>query len=125
MNKKGLFWGINKPDTKDPEEMNVLEQKHVPVLSAPDTVKKGEIVEVKVEVGKYHDHPNEHQHFIQWVKLRLGENQLAQSYFISEKGVPVVTFTVKIPHSGTLYALEHCTLHGTWTSFKKEITVVV
>lgn len=121
--KKGLFWRLNKSKSKDPDEMNVLEQKHTPVLTAPDEVEQDERFEVKVEVGKYHDHPNEHGHFIQWVKLYLDENLLGEAYFISEKGEPVVTFNVKIPHSGELKATEHCNLHGTWKSFPKKIQV--
>lgn len=124
MNKENsLFWGINTPESTDPEEMDVLERKHVPVITAPDTVKKGEPFEVKVEVGKYHDHPNQHQHFIQWIELLLDENRLGKVSLQSEKGEPTIMFTAQLQHSGNLIALEHCNLHGTWKSFEKEIRV--
>lgn len=121
--EKNLFWKINKAESQDPGEMNVLEQKHTPVLTAPDKVPKRESFKVTVEVGKYHDHPNEHKHFIQWIELYLDENLLGEAYFHSEKGEPVVTFNVKIPHSGELRAREHCNLHGTWESFGQKIEV--
>ncbi len=36
-----------------------LEQKHLPVISAPEQVKRNEFLEVTVEVGKLKEHPNE------------------------------------------------------------------
>ena len=50
-----ILCGINLP--KDWENLTDLEKKHVPVLEAPDRVKKDEPFTVKVTVGKLLAHP--------------------------------------------------------------------
>ncbi|MEA2037441.1 MAG: desulfoferrodoxin family protein, partial [Nanoarchaeota archaeon] len=57
MSEENLFLQINK--AKDPNNMNDLEKKHLPVIDCPDSVKKGEPFEITIEVGKLLKHPNE------------------------------------------------------------------
>lgn len=109
--------------TKNPEEMNALEKKHTPVIRAPEKVGKGEKFEVEVEVGHYKDHPNEHDHFIQFITLYSGDTFLGRIDLVSEKSHPKVTFEVSLDHGHSLVAYEHCNMHGTWKSFEKEIKV--
>ena len=45
------------------------QEKHVPVIEAPETAKKGETVMVKVAVGKEIAHPNTTGHHIAWVEV--------------------------------------------------------
>ncbi len=42
-------------------------EKHVPVIDAPDKVKKGEFFNIKVEIGKEIPHPNTTEHHIRWI----------------------------------------------------------
>ncbi len=119
--EEDIFCGVNRPENEDPEEMDVLEKKHTPVIKAPDTVEKGEQFEVEVEVGKYKDHPNEHGHFIQFIELYAGKTFLGRIDLTSEKTEPNVKFTVKLDHEHPIVAYEHCNLHGTWKSFEKNI----
>ncbi len=99
-------------------------EKHVPVIHAPESVKKDEYVEVKVLIGEEIPHPNTFEHHIVWVKL----------YFQPEGGKPVeiadVNFSAhgelgvftdylasakfKTEKSGTLYAASYCNIHGLW-----------
>ena len=44
-------------------------EKHVPVIHAPESVKAGEIVKVKVLVGEEIPHPNTFEHYIAWIKV--------------------------------------------------------
>lgn len=99
-------------------------EKHVPVIHAPENVKKDEFVEVKVLIGEEIPHPNTFEHHIVWVKL----------YFQPEGGKPVevananfsahgelglftdyvATARFKTEKSGTLYATSYCNIHGLW-----------
>lgn len=118
-----LFSGTNRADSRDPEEMSALERKHMPVITAPDEVKTGEPFEVKVEAGKYKEHPNEHGHFIQEMEIFSGRTFLARATFASARTDPSTTFTLRLDKPGNLIAFVHCNLHGTWKSFPKEIEV--
>lgn len=118
-----LFSGTNRADSRDPEEMSVLEKKHVPVITAPDKVRKDEPFEVKVEAGKYKEHPNEHGHFIQEMEIFSGRTFLARATFASARADPSTIFTLRLDQARNLIALVHCNLHGTWKSFPKEIGV--
>lgn len=115
--KNDILCGVNRP--KDPANMTDFEKKHVPVITAPDKVKRDEEFDVTVEVGKLYPHPNEAGHFISWVELYSGDTFLARAYFQPVSSSPKVTFRVKLSHShGHLKAWEMCNLHGLWQAEK-------
>ncbi len=116
-----LFSGINK--VKDVKNMTDLEKKHVPVIEAPERVKKGEPFEVTVEIGKHMKHPNTIGHFIQWVELYSGDILLGRAEFVPEFSEPKVTFPVMLKYEYPLIAIERCNLHGLWSSGPKPIKV--
>ena len=117
------------------------QEKHVPVIECPDTVKKDELFTVNVTLGKEIAHPNTTEHHIRWLSLYY---HAAHEKFNCEiahfecgahgesvegpnKG-PAYTnhsFTafVKISKPGTLHALAFCNIHGLWQSWK-EINVL-
>lgn len=114
-------------------------EKHVPVIECPDTVKKDEVFEVKASIGKEISHPNTTEHHIRWVSLYFqpkgGSTYVVGNYEFSAHGEsteganqgPVyahhaVTAAMKLGSSGTLYALSYCNIHGLWES-NKEIKV--
>ena len=109
-----LFCGVNKAKNTNPEDMDDLEKKHTPVIKAPASVEPGEEFEVEVALGEYLDHPNEHNHFIQWVELYSGDTFLGRQEFASERANPVANFKVTLDHVHNLRAVAHCNLHGTW-----------
>lgn len=113
--EEDLFCGVNVPKSADPEKMSDLEKKHVPVISAPDTVKKNECFEVLVEVGKHLAHPSEPEHFISFVELYADHRYIARAHFTHTTTCPVVKFCVALDHvHKELRAFEWCNLHGTW-----------
>ncbi len=117
--KDDLFCGVNVPEQTDPESMSDLEKKHVPVVSAPDSVKKGECFEVVVEVGKYKEHPNEPGHFIGFVELYADHTYLGRQHFVHTVACPVAKFCIQLEHvHKELRAFEWCNLHGTWQGVK-------
>ena len=100
-------------------------EKHVPVIHAPEAIKTGEEVEVKVIIGEEIPHPNTLEHHIAWVKLYFlpegakfpveigtynfsahGESGLFASSDIG------VRFTTE--KSGTIFATSYCNIHGLW-----------
>ena len=111
--EEDLFCGVNT--VKDPENMTELEKKHLPIISAPKRVKKGECFEVTVEVGKLAEHPNQPAHYIEFVELYADHTYLARIDFTARVTCPVMKVCVSLDHShGRLRAFEHCNLHGTW-----------
>ena len=109
-------------------------EKHVPVIEAPTTAKAGDLVEVKVSLGKEIAHPNTTEHHIGWITLYFhpeGDKFTHQvgHFEFSAHGEAVagpnqgpvythhgVTAWVKLTKSGTLHALALCNIHGLWES---------
>ncbi|MHC4479832.1 MAG: desulfoferrodoxin family protein [Planctomycetota bacterium] len=113
-----LFCGVNK--VADRDNPTDLERKHVPVISAPDSVKKGECFEVSVEVGKLLAHPNERGHYIHFVELYADETYLGRQDFTPVTSCPVARFCVRLDHiHQQLRAFELCNLHGVWEGDRK------
>ena len=100
-------------------------EKHVPVIHAPETVKSGETIEVKVLIGEEIPHPNTLEHFIGWMKVYFvpegskfpveigtynfsahGESELFTEAEVTTK------FTSE--KSGTIIATSYCNIHGLW-----------
>jgi superoxide reductase len=113
------------------------QEKHVPVLDAPELIKKGESVKVVVTVGKEIAHPNTTEHHIAWVQVyflpqdekfpyQVGNFEFV-SHGASTQGPntssvytqPEITVNVKIEKSGTLLATSYCNIHGVWESSKE------
>ncbi len=114
---KSLFVGVNEP--ADAKNLSDLEKKHLPVIEAPEAVGAGECFEVKVEVGKLLQHPNEHKHFIQFVDLYADDTFLARVDFTSVKACPKTSFCVSLGnHVEELLAYGQCNMHGTWVGRK-------
>ncbi|MDI6606467.1 MAG: class II SORL domain-containing protein [Candidatus Omnitrophota bacterium] len=115
-------------------------EKHVPVIETPDKVKKAEVIEVKVSVGKEIPHPNTTEHHIARASvyfLAKGEKfpyELGRFEFsahgASTQGPntssvytqPAGVCSFKSDKSGTLIAISYCNIHGLWQSWK-ELTV--
>jgi len=74
-----ILCGVAAPPTDS--GLTDLSRMHIPVIDAPRKVKRNELVEVKLRVGKGLDHPNEADHFIEWIELYCGDTFLARVYF--------------------------------------------
>ncbi len=102
-------------------------EKHVPVITAPETVKKEEEFEVEVAVGKEIAHPNTMEHHIVWIKLYYLANDSKQAVELGEYRFaahgegdaftePKITTKVKLTNGGKLISTSYCNIHGLWTS---------
>lgn len=112
-------------------------EKHVPVITAPDSVKATEKFAVELEVGKDIPHPNKTEHHIRWLKLyfqpdggkftyELGSyefNAHGESVEGPDAGPaltePHVYTYISLKESGTLIAQAYCNIHGLWESEHK------
>ena len=112
-------------------------EKHVPVIDCPATVKADEVFEVKAAIGKEVAHPNTTEHHIQWIQLFFKPDD---SKFVYQAGNfafgahgastdganagPVythhaVTAALKISKPGTIIATSLCNIHGLWENSQK------
>jgi len=107
-------------------------EKHVPVIDAPDTVKKGELIRIVATVGKEIPHPNKTEHHISWVEIYFqpqGEKfpyQIGRIEFsahgASANGVdtstvythPEAAVSFKTDKPGVIFACSYCNIHGLW-----------
>jgi superoxide reductase len=112
-------------------------EKHVPVIDAPASAKKGEAVKVNVAVGKEIAHPNTTAHHIVFMAAYFLPDggkfpyQVARSEFAahgaSAEGPdtstvytsPDVTFAFKTDKPGTILVTSYCNIHGLWESSKR------
>lgn len=107
-------------------------EKHVPVIECPDSVKSGEMFDIKVSLGKEVSHPNTTEHHIRWIQVYFHPEDEKYAYQIalcefgahaeSVEGAnegPVTTHhratvTAMIKKPGTIHALSLCNIHGLW-----------
>ncbi|MBC8591221.1 class II SORL domain-containing protein [Wansuia hejianensis] len=100
-------------------------EKHVPVIHAPETVKSGEPIEVKVIIGEEIPHPNTLEHYIGWVKVYFFAEDAKfpveiGNYDFSAHGEnglftePNITTRFTTEKSGTIFATSYCNIHGLW-----------
>jgi superoxide reductase len=112
-------------------------EKHVPVIDAPDTAKKGQAIKVTLTVGKEIAHPNTTEHHIRWVALYFladGEKfpyQVSRVEFAAHGEAaqapntstiysqPEAVVVFKTEKSGTLMASSYCNIHGLWEGSKR------
>ncbi len=105
-------------------------EKHVPVIHAPEKVKAGEKVELKLSIGDAIGHPNEFEHYISWAKMMFLPDgakfpiELASFDFAAHGESDIFTeptglTTVKLKKTGTLYAIIYCNIHGLWINSQK------
>ena len=111
-----------------PPEKEMGREKHVPIIAAPSSASAGEPFEVTVEVGKTVPHPNTVEHHIKWIQLYAREEgsqyavMLGSFDFGPTFAQPKVTVPVMLENNATIYAIEHCNIHGLW-DYSVDITV--
>jgi superoxide reductase len=112
------------------------QEKHVPVIEAPDVVGKGELVRVQVSVGKEIAHPNTTPHHIRWITVFFKPEgakfpyQIGKAEFSAhgESADGPDTSSVYTHHAavlnfktnvgGTIFAASLCNIHGLWQGSK-------
>jgi superoxide reductase len=111
-------------------------EKHVPVIDAPASLKKGVFTRISVTVGKEVAHPNTTEHHISWIAVYFqpqGEKfpihiakfdfnahgESAQGPNMSTVYThPEAAASFKTDKPGSLLAVSYCNIHGLWQSSK-------
>jgi superoxide reductase len=107
-------------------------EKHVPVINAPDKVKRGDFIEVNVNIGEEIAHPNTFEHYISWIKvyfhpeggnfpIEIGTYDFAAHGEHDAFTEPYVTLKFKAEKSGIILASSYCNIHGLWENSKEII----
>jgi len=112
-------------------------EKHVPIIEAPDSVQKGELVKVTATIGKEVAHPNKTEHHISWITLyfhpegekfpyEIGKTDFS-AHGASTQGPDTssvythheVCLSFKTDKPGIIYAVSLCNIHGLWQNSKE------
>ncbi len=126
------------PEMKDLyQSADWKKEKHVPVIDAAASAKKGEPFVVNVSVGKEVPHPNTTPHHIRWIELYFQPDgakfpfQVARMDFTAHGespdgpdtstvyASPSLSCTFKTDKPGTLMASSYCNIHGLWSSSQR------
>ena len=94
------------------------DDKHTPVITAPDKVNAGQAFEVAIRVGKTL-HPSKFDHMIQSIALYADEVPLATVTLSPIWTVPIVKVTVMLQTSATLRALAQPNHSAPWEATHK------
>jgi superoxide reductase len=113
------------------------QEKHVPIIEVPDSVKKNDVFQIPVGIGKEVAHPNKTEHHIAWVELYFlpkGEKfpyLVGRCEFAAHGASPegadtssvythhAAVFSMKTGKPGTLMAASFCNIHGLWSSSRE------
>ena len=117
---------MNKPlQTKD-----MKSKKHIPNI---DVIKKDELFQISVSVGKGKAHPNTNTHHIAWIKVYFHPSGERFPYMIGkfdftahgvlDEGVnpdaiythPEIICFLRAGKPGKLHATSYCNVHGLWS----------
>jgi len=112
-------------------------EKHVPIIEAPESARKGEFVAVKVTIGRAVAHPNKTDHHIRWISVYFhphGEKfpyEIGMAHF-NAHGASVqgpdtssvythheVVLSFKTDKPGVIHASSYCNIHGLWENSKE------
>ena len=115
MSDAPVLGGVNK--IEDLDAAGDFEKKHTPYVAIEPT---GDKYKITVEVGHYVGHPNQADHFIQWIDVLVGDATIAHFDFAAVVAYPSVTVLAALEPGMVVRAIENCTLHGLWAA---EVTV--
>lgn len=125
MTDKELGYSLKEVNVvKDPNNLTIMEKKHLPAITVPDKVKTKELFEIKIKIGGIDgvEHPNLLGYWINWVDVYAGDRFLGRFEFAPETTKPEITIHIALDETTTLRIFGFCNLHGIWKS-TKEITI--
>lgn len=111
MSDAPIFGGMNQ--VADIEAASDFEKKHTPYIECE---RQGDQLTVRVKVGHYVAHPNQPDHFIQWIDVLAAGAPVARFEGSCVAAEPVVTCVLNVDSGTIIAAVENCNLHGLWTA---------
>jgi superoxide reductase len=103
--------GMNR--VEDIENAGDFEKKHTPFITAEKT---GDRTKVTVKVGHWVSHPNQPDHFIQWIEVYANDLPMARFDLTAVAVDPEVSCVLNVDAGTVVSAVESCNLHGLWAA---------
>ena len=103
--------------------------RHTPHVICESRAREGEKFRVKIRLGNEYTHPDDPDHYINYVQLWNRETFLAEAHFAPgalgnrKEHVEVDFYIVPGPVGMNLSALAACTKHGLWQSESREVAI--
>lgn len=111
MSDAPILAGVNH--VTDLDAAGDFEKKHTPYLSAE---RIGDLVHVTVRVGHWVPHPNQPDHFIEWIAVHAAGAPVARFDLSAVAVQPDVVCVLAVDPGTPLVAMESCNLHGVWVT---------
>jgi len=111
MSDAPVLAGINK--IEDLEAAGDFEKKHTPYIECD---RQGDRVHVTVKVGHWVSHPNQPDHYIEWIEVHAAGAPVARFDLSAVAVDPAVTCVLNVAPGTPLSAMESCNLHGLWVA---------
>ena len=99
--------------TRESRKIEKKTEKHIPIVTFENIGGNKHLVKVDVGGGK---HPNEVDHWIQWVEIRMNDLFIGRAEFSAKVTDPIAHFVVECNHACKITALARCNKHGIWQS---------
>ena len=114
--------------TLDKEAKKDYIDRHSAFVHCEANAAKGEKFAVQVRVGDEYAHPDDFDHYIEYVQLWNGETLLGEARFTAgalgnQPGHVEVVFSIVPQKNLKLTAYAYCTKHGLWESDEKAVAV--
>lgn len=109
MSDAPILSGINR--VADPASAGDFENKHTPRL---ECARAGDTLTVHVTIGHGVPHPNQPDHFIEWIEVMVDDAPVARFSFGAVAADPDVTCVLNVAAGSRIGALSSCNLHGLW-----------
>ena len=90
-----------------------FEKKHTPHIEVEQI---DGTVRITVTVGHYVAHPNQSDHFIQWIELQVDGNPIARFDLSPVAVMPSVSAVLALDAGTTVRAVSYCNLYGLWAA---------
>jgi superoxide reductase len=103
--------------------------RHTPVIICENYAIEGEKFRVKIQLGTEYAHPDDSDHYINFIQLWNRETFIAETHFapgsLGHKAEHVEVDFYIVPGAVTmnLSALSACTKHGLWQSESREVVI--
>ena len=90
-----------------------FEKKHTPHI---EVEKIGDLAKISVKVGHWVGHPNQPDHYIEWIMLFAGDAPIARFDLSAVAVDPDVSCVARLDPGTVVKAIESCNLHGLWAA---------
>lgn len=111
MNEVPVLGGIHR--MQDLATADDFTKKHTPFI---EISRDGDVAAITVEVGHWVSHPNQPDHWIEYIEIFAADAPVATYDFASGVVAPKVTAFATLEPGTKITVYERCNLHGVWAA---------